>query len=101
MSFHFRSDQELDNQKGDPKWVEIIVKDLDRQFPFHEMFREKGGTGQQDLFRLLKAYSLYNPRDGYCQAMAPVAGVLLMHMTAEVCSAILKKLQKLCLKCIL
>ncbi|XP_071850227.1 uncharacterized protein [Apostichopus japonicus] len=75
--------QELDKQKGDPKWVEIIVKDLDRQFPFHEMFREKGGTGQQDLFRLLKAYSLYNPRDGYCQAMAPVAGVLLMHMTAE------------------
>ncbi|KAJ8043910.1 TBC1 domain family member 10B [Holothuria leucospilota] len=75
--------KELDEMKGDPKWVEIIVKDLDRQFPYHEMFAEKGGAGQQDLFRVLKAYSLHNPRDGYCQAMAPVASVLLMHMPAE------------------
>lgn len=40
---------------------------------------------QQDLFRVLKAYTLYRPEEGYCQAQAPIAAVLLMHMPAEVC----------------
>lgn len=39
---------------------------------------------QQDLFRILKAYTVYRPDEGYCQAQAPVAAVLLMHMPAEV-----------------
>lgn len=37
--------QELDNQAGDPKWVDVIEKDLHRQFPFHEMFASRGGHG--------------------------------------------------------
>ncbi|XP_072288923.1 TBC1 domain family member 10A-like [Eucyclogobius newberryi] len=75
--------QELDRQDGDPKWVDVIEKDLHRQFPFHEMFVSRGGHGQQDLFRVLKAYTLYRPEEGYCQAQAPIAAVLLMHMPAE------------------
>uniref|UniRef100_A0A8C6WIL1 TBC1 domain family, member 10Ab n=1 Tax=Neogobius melanostomus TaxID=47308 RepID=A0A8C6WIL1_9GOBI len=75
--------QELDDQPGDPKWVDIIERDLHRQFPFHEMFSARGGHGQQDLFRVLKAYTLHRPEEGYCQAQAPVAAVLLMHMPAE------------------
>lgn len=47
------------------------------------MFVARGGHGQEDLFRVLKAYSIHNPRDGYCQAQAPIAAVLLMHMPAE------------------
>lgn len=39
---------------------------------------------QQDLFSVLKAYTLYRPEEGYCQAQAPVAAVLLMHMPVEV-----------------
>lgn len=39
---------------------------------------------QKDLFRVLKAYTLYRPEEGYCQAQAPIAAVLLMHMPAEV-----------------
>ncbi|XP_030292193.1 TBC1 domain family member 10A-like [Sparus aurata] len=74
---------ELDNQPGDPKWVDIIERDLHRQFPFHEMFAARGGHGQQDLFRVLKAYTLHRPEEGYCQAQAPIAAVLLMHMPAE------------------
>ncbi|KAL4658209.1 TBC1 domain family member 10A-like [Arapaima gigas] len=58
-------------------------KDLHRQFPFHEMFAARGGHGQQDLYRILKAYTVYRPDEGYCQAQAPVAAVLLMHMPAE------------------
>lgn len=75
--------QELDDQHGDPKWVDIIERDLHRQFPFHEMFSARGGHGQQDLFRVLKAYTLHRPEEGYCQAQAPIAAVLLMHMPAE------------------
>uniref|UniRef100_A0A452I3Z7 Rab-GAP TBC domain-containing protein n=1 Tax=Gopherus agassizii TaxID=38772 RepID=A0A452I3Z7_9SAUR len=48
----------------------------------------KGGSAgcggeQQDLYRILKAYTIYRPDEGYCQAQAPVAAVLLMHMPAE------------------
>lgn len=38
---------------------------------------------QEDLFLVLKAYTVYNPAEGYCQAHAPIAAVLLMHMPAE------------------
>ncbi|KAJ8284314.1 hypothetical protein COCON_G00031640 [Conger conger] len=75
--------EELDREQGDHKWLDIIEKDLHRQFPFHEMFAARGGHGQQDLYRILKAYTVYRPEEGYCQAQAPVAAVLLMHMPAE------------------
>ncbi|KAK7167797.1 hypothetical protein R3I94_002007 [Phoxinus phoxinus] len=78
-----RKFEELELEQGDPKWLDIIEKDLHRQFPFHEMFAARGGHGQQDLFRILKAYTIYRPDEGYCQAQAPVAAVLLMHMPAE------------------
>ena len=38
---------------------------------------------QEDLYCILKAYTIHNPKDGYCQAQAPIAAVLLMHMPAE------------------
>ncbi|KAF7225820.1 TBC1 domain family member 10B [Nothobranchius furzeri] len=74
---------ELERAPGEAKWLDIIEKDLHRQFPFHEMFAARGGHGQQDLYRILKAYTVYRPDEGYCQAQAPVAAVLLMHMPAE------------------
>lgn len=70
-------------QTGDSRCIDDIKKDLHRQFPFHEMFQAKGGHGQDDLFRILKAYTIHNPVDGYCQAQAPIAAILLMHMPAE------------------
>uniref|UniRef100_A0A671KGW6 Rab-GAP TBC domain-containing protein n=1 Tax=Sinocyclocheilus anshuiensis TaxID=1608454 RepID=A0A671KGW6_9TELE len=36
---------ELEQEQGDPKWLDIIEKDLHRQFPFHEMFAARGGHG--------------------------------------------------------
>lgn len=75
--------EEYLRQTGDPKYMDDITKDLHRQFPNHEMFLSKGGHGQTDLFNILKAYTIHNPADGYCQAQAPIAGVLLMHMPAE------------------
>uniref|UniRef100_A0A4W6CF17 TBC1 domain family, member 10b n=1 Tax=Lates calcarifer TaxID=8187 RepID=A0A4W6CF17_LATCA len=79
--------EELEREQGEAKWLDIIEKDLHRQFPFHEMFAARGGHGQQDLYRILKAYTIYRPDEGYCQAQAPVAAVLLMHMPAELFGA--------------
>ncbi|XP_024864360.1 ecotropic viral integration site 5 ortholog [Kryptolebias marmoratus] len=75
--------ESLDSQPGLQSWVDVIERDLDRQFPFHEMFLSKDGHGQRGLFRVLKAYTQFQPEDGYCQAQGPVAAVLLMNMPAE------------------
>ncbi|XP_041972027.1 TBC1 domain family member whacked [Aricia agestis] len=74
--------EELLKAPGDPKCMEDIRKDLHRQFPYHEMFIREEGLGQQELFCVLKAYSVLNPKVGYFQAQAPVAAFLLMHMPA-------------------
>ncbi|XP_050522514.1 TBC1 domain family member whacked isoform X2 [Daktulosphaira vitifoliae] len=73
----------LCDQPGDRKWIEDIRKDLHRQFPYHEMFVSEDGTGQKELFNVLKAYTVFRPDIGYCQAQAPIAAFLLMHMPAE------------------
>lgn len=73
--------EELIKRPGDPKYIEDIKKDLHRQFPHHEMFVENA-PGQQELFQVLKAYSILNSKVGYCQAQAPIAAFLLMHMPA-------------------
>ncbi|CAL8268851.1 unnamed protein product [Boreogadus saida] len=75
--------QSLDSRPALQSWVDIIERDLDRQFPFHEMFVSKDGHGQRGMFRVLKAYTQYQPDEGYCQAQGPVAAVLLMNMPAE------------------
>ncbi|MBW02093.1 TBC1 domain family member 10A, partial [Eschrichtius robustus] len=79
---------ELDMSPGDPKWLDVIERDLHRQFPFHEMFVSRGGHGQQDLFRVLKAYTLYRPEEGYCQAQAPIAAKYLPGYYSEKLEAI-------------
>lgn len=75
--------QELAVAPGDPQWMETIGRDLHRQFPLHEMFVSPQGHGQQGLLQVLKAYTLYRPEQGYCQAQGPVAAVLLMHLPPE------------------
>jgi hypothetical protein len=62
--------------------LEDIGKDLARSFPDHEMFRDNG-CGQQSLFDVLKAYAVHDPAVGYCQAQAPIAAILLMHLPPE------------------
>lgn len=45
VSIFLCAPQELEREQGDPKWLDIIEKDLHRQFPFHEMFAARGGHG--------------------------------------------------------
>lgn len=58
----------------------LIGKDVGRSFPSVDMFREKDGEGQRMLGRVLKCFSLYDDKIGYCQGLGFVVGPLLMHM---------------------
>jgi len=90
----------------------VIDRDIDRCLPTHQRFRVVHGeayvrgvleatdaqiaqfvgdllatsvaTSQQSLEDILKAYAGYNPKIGYCQGMGMIAGMLLLHMPAEV-----------------
>jgi len=80
---HPKTYEELLDEQADPHILDEIRKDQHRQFPLHEMFLDEDKPGQKELFNILKAYSLLNPNVGYCQAQAPIAAFLLMHMPAE------------------
>ncbi|KAG0344275.1 hypothetical protein BG004_004606 [Podila humilis] len=63
---------------------DAIERDVHRCYPDHIHFRDgMGGTGQQDLHAILRAYAQYNPRVGYCQGMGRLVGMMLMHMPVE------------------
>ncbi|KAF9200902.1 GTPase-activating protein, partial [Haplosporangium sp. Z 27] len=55
-----------------------ITRDMSRTFPNHEHF-QAGGAGQEALFDVVKAYSLYDPEVGYCQGLSFVVGPLLLN----------------------
>jgi hypothetical protein len=56
----------------------LIERDIGRTFPQSDMFKDEGGPGQQSLFRILKAYSLFDTEVGYCQGLSFCVGPLLM-----------------------
>lgn len=58
----------------------LIGKDLGRSFPGVDMFRDSDGDGQRMLGRVLKCFSLYDAKIGYCQGLGFLVGPLLMHM---------------------
>ncbi|KAI7825257.1 rab-GTPase-TBC domain-containing protein [Gamsiella multidivaricata] len=63
---------------------EVIERDIHRCYPDHVHFRNgMGGTGQQDLHAVLKAYAHYKPSVGYCQGMGRLVGMMLMQMPVE------------------
>ncbi|ROW04530.1 hypothetical protein VMCG_04998 [Cytospora schulzeri] len=72
----------------------IIGKDLGRSFPGVDMFRDPDGNGQRMLGRVLKCYSLYDQKIGYCQGLALLVGPLLMHMTDKQAFCVLVKLME-------
>ncbi|KAJ2182425.1 hypothetical protein GGF45_000831 [Coemansia sp. RSA 551] len=58
----------------------VIRRDLTRTFPKVPVFKLEGGEAQQRLFRILKAYSLYDAEVGYCQGLGFIIGPLIMSM---------------------
>lgn len=72
---------------------EIIERDLNRTFPDNIRFKpDPVGTDDgpqpetpivQSLRHVLQAFSIYNPRIGYCQSLNFIAGLLLLFMNEE------------------
>ena len=60
---------------------QIIVRDINRTFTGHAYFQEE--SGQQALYRLSKAYSIYDEEIGYCQGLSFLIASLLLHMPEE------------------
>ncbi|KZO98865.1 RabGAP/TBC, partial [Calocera viscosa TUFC12733] len=71
-----------------------IMRDLGRTFPNHEYFQDVQGIGQENLFNVVKAYSLYDPEVGYCQGMPFVVAALLLNMPDEEAFCVLVRLMK-------
>jgi hypothetical protein len=74
-------EEQFDKLLNEPSpYDRIIGKDVGRSFPQHEMFRDPEGEGQAMLGRVLKCYSLYDDKIGYCQGLGFLVGPLLMNM---------------------
>jgi hypothetical protein len=67
---------ELLRQPG--PYDKMIQRDLSRTFPGHTFFQDKDGQGQEALYNVIKAYSIYDSEVGYCQGLAFVVGPLLL-----------------------
>ncbi|KAI1301507.1 USP6 N-terminal-like protein [Halotydeus destructor] len=63
--------------------IRQIDLDINRTFRNNLMFKDRYGTKQQELFRVLVAYSVYNSEIGYCQGMSQIAALLLMYVSEE------------------
>ncbi|KAK9874669.1 hypothetical protein WA026_005490 [Henosepilachna vigintioctopunctata] len=70
----------------------IIQRDIARTFPAHDFFKEAGGLGQDSLYRVSKAYAVYDSEVGYCQGLSFLAATLLLHMPEEQAFCVLVKL---------
>lgn len=64
------------------KCEDIILRDVNRTFPAHDFFRDDG-SGQESLYKVSKAYSVYDQEVGYCQGLSFIAATLLLHMPEE------------------
>ncbi|CAD5234344.1 unnamed protein product [Bursaphelenchus xylophilus] len=62
---------------------QVIMRDIHRTFPAHDYFKKADGEGQSRLYKLSKAYSLYDEEVGYCQGLSFLAAALLLHMSEE------------------
>ncbi|BFZ20139.1 hypothetical protein BsWGS_23179 [Bradybaena similaris] len=69
----------------------VIQRDINRTFPAHDFFKDAGGQGQDSLYRISKAYSVYDEEIGYVQGLSFLAAALLLHMPEEQAFCVLVK----------
>ena len=75
--------KELDSAEIDEDLDITIIKDLDRTFPNSYFFKDKYGTGQRKLYRVLSNYAKYNKETGYVQGMGFIVALFLTYMDEE------------------
>ncbi|PVF99417.1 RabGAP/TBC [Serendipita vermifera] len=71
-----------------------ISRDLGRTFPHHAFFNDGQGVGQESLFNVLKAYSLFDPECGYCQGLPFIVAPLLLVCPDEEAFCLLVRLMQ-------
>lgn len=98
LSGCYDCDELLENYKilsvQESVWDNAISKDISRTFPAHEYFKSKGSEGQEQLFRLVKAYAIRDNETGYCQSLTFMAATLLLHMPEEQAFCLLVKIME-------
>lgn len=63
---------------------QIILRDVHRTYPAHESFRiNASGSLLDSLFKVCKAYAVYDDEVGYCQGLSFLVASLLLHMPEE------------------
>lgn len=64
---------------------QIILRDVHRTYPAHENFRSDAGPDSlvDSLFKVCKAYAVYDEEVGYCQGLSFLVAALLLHMPEE------------------
>ncbi|KAF7544505.1 hypothetical protein G7Z17_g9889 [Cylindrodendrum hubeiense] len=88
-------EDQYERLSGESSPYEVIIgKDLGRSFPGVDMFRDPEGDGQRMLGRVLKCFSLYDTKIGYCQGLAFLVGPLLMHMPDKQAFCVLVRLME-------
>ncbi|OAA61403.1 RabGAP/TBC [Cordyceps fumosorosea ARSEF 2679] len=88
-------EEQFDRFSGESSPYELLIgKDLGRSFPGVDMFRDPEGDGQRMLGNVLKAFSLYDTKIGYCQGLAFLVGPLLMHMPDKQAFCVLVRLME-------
>uniref|UniRef100_A0A3Q2Z5G3 RAB GTPase activating protein 1 like n=1 Tax=Hippocampus comes TaxID=109280 RepID=A0A3Q2Z5G3_HIPCM len=70
----------------------VITRDIHRTFPAHDYFKDSDGDGQDSLYKICKAYAVYDEEIGYCQGQSFLAAVLLLHMPEEQAFCVLVKI---------
>uniref|UniRef100_A0A8C6WHP1 RAB GTPase activating protein 1 like n=1 Tax=Neogobius melanostomus TaxID=47308 RepID=A0A8C6WHP1_9GOBI len=70
----------------------VITRDIHRTFPAHDYFKDTDGDGQDSLYKICKALSVYDEEIGYCQGQSFLAAVLLLHMPEEQAFCVLVKI---------
>uniref|UniRef100_A0A0N5BD75 PID domain-containing protein n=1 Tax=Strongyloides papillosus TaxID=174720 RepID=A0A0N5BD75_STREA len=70
----------------------VILRDIHRTFPAHEYFKEPDGPGQQALYKISKAYALYDEEVSYCQGLSFLAASLILHMDEDKAFSVLVKI---------
>ncbi|KAK7066764.1 Rab GTPase-activating protein 1 [Halocaridina rubra] len=71
---------------------QVIQRDINRTFPAHDYFKEAGGVGQDALYKISRAYAVYDEEVGYCQGLSFLAAALLLHMPEEQTFCVLVKI---------
>lgn len=75
--------KELVEKQAEKSEEDVILKDLNRTFPYHYLFKDQYGLGQRKLYNILKAFSIHSKLTGYVQGMGFICAVFLTYVEEE------------------